>query len=255
MPRLTKKNNPILHLDLQQLSLDTWKYIKDNMLFVLCIFAVNMVYMLMFMAIPKGIANPLSIIWFITYYIFWCFFYRYYYHLKPYFLSKAILGSLSPSTKAMLIIFVIMLSIVLLPILPLFLGLNDVYIDIYERYLKTFEGMSTQNNVVASVSDIIIGYGIMTLLAPILICKPYLAWISSLRGRTSSFQKIRDKTKGNYWNFVVISFLLLYPQAIAVQLDKLWNCQNWLNYTVSTIIFVYTNIVFAKIYDWFYIKN
>ncbi|MBP1531888.1 MAG: hypothetical protein ILA52_00105, partial [Alphaproteobacteria bacterium] len=62
---MTKKKNPVLHIDLKKLGWDTWSYIKDNMLFVLCIFAVNMVYMLMFMAIPGGIANPLSIVWFV----------------------------------------------------------------------------------------------------------------------------------------------------------------------------------------------
>ncbi len=255
MPKLTQKKTTRLHMNFRYILRDANRYIANNPTFILCICAVNMVYMLCMKAIPNGIQNPLFVVWILTYYIFWCFFYRCYYHLKPYFLSKVLLGSLTPSTKAMVIVAALGFGIALLPMVPLFLGFDDVYMDIYERYLQPETGIVTVAGSRFSSSDIIIVYGLMTLLAPILICKPYIAWIASLRGQNASFRKVGDKTKGNYWQFVIISAMLLYPEAICAQLDSYWHLHNWLDYTASTIIFIYTNIVFAKIYDFFYLKH
>ncbi len=251
---MTLKKNKILKMNAFHILREANRYIANNPMFVLCVCVVNMVYMLCLKAIPEGIQNPLFVVWIITYYIFWCFFYRFYYQLKPYFLSKVLLGSLTPSTKAMVIIAALGFGIALLPMVPLFLGFDDVYMDIYERYLQPEGGLAFAE-ARFSLSDIVLIYGIMTLLAPMLICKPYLAWIASLRGQNASFRKVGDKTKGNYWQFVLISALLLYPEALASQLDAYWHLHNWFDYTVSTIIFIYTNIVFAKIYDFFYLKH
>ena len=254
MPKMTPKKDRILKMNVFRILREANRYIVNNPMFVLCVCAVNMVYMLCLKAIPGGIQNPLFVVWIITYYIFWCFFYRCYYRLKPYFSSKILLGSLTPSTKAMVIVAALGFGIALLPMVPLFLGFDDVYMDIYERYLQP-ESAAAFTEGHFSISDIIMIYGIMTLLAPMLICKPYLAWIASLRGQNSSFRKVGDKTRGNYWQFVLISALLLYPEAASSQLDAHWHLYNWLDYTVSTIIFIYTNIVFAKIYDFFYLKH
>ena len=242
-------------MDFRQILREANRYIFNNPLFVLTVCAVNMVYMLCLKAIPNGIQNPLFVGWIVTYYIFWCFFYRHYYGLRPYFLSKVLLRSLESSTKAMVIIVAIGFAIALLPMVPLFLGFDEVYMDIYEHYLQPESGIINASGEGFSISDIILFYGIITLLAPVLICKPYLAWIASLRGQNSSFRKVADKTRGNYWQFVIISALLLYPEALASQLDVYWNLHSWFNYTISTVIFIYTNIVFAKIYDFFYLKH
>ena len=256
MPQMTKKTNPIIHLNVKEILHEANTYICENFQFALCIFAVNMVYMLCFKTLEGGISNPLSILWIISYYIFWCFFYRYYYNLRPYFGGKAVVGSLAPSAKALVVLFLLAIIVAFLPMLPLFLGFDDVYLDIYERYLSTFDGMSSKGaNVGASIWQILVAYGALCLVSPVLICKPYLAWIASLREKNSSFRKVKDKTRGNYWSFVIITAFLLIPEATASQLDKIWNCRSWLDYTVSTIVFVYTNIIFAKIYDLFYLKN
>ena len=92
MPQLTTKKKKIIHMDFRKIFAEANRYILANGRFVLCICVVNMVYMLCLKAIPDGIQNPISIVWFVTYYIFWCFFYRYYYGLKPYFFSNVMLG-------------------------------------------------------------------------------------------------------------------------------------------------------------------
>ena len=254
MPKLETKKKQTLHMDFRNILRKANHYIVSNPMFVLSVFAVNMVFMLLMKAIPNGIQNPLSIVWFVAYYVFWCFFYRYYYGLRPYFYGKVIVGSLSPSTKALFLIVAISFAIMLLPMVPLFLGFDNVYMDIYERYLQPEATVGVAGNNL-SFAVIFTAYGMMTLLSPVLICKPYLAWIASLRGQNASFSKVGDKTKGNYWQFLIISALLLYPEAIASQLDLRFNLQGWLANTMSTVIFIYTNIVFAKIYDFFYLKH
>ncbi len=230
-------------------------YITSNKLFCFSLLVANLAYMLLYCLISGGISNPLSILWLIGYYIFWCAFYRYYYQLRPYFFYKAIAGSLQPSTKALLIMFAVMLLIVLMPMVPLLLGYNGIYLDFYERYMQVFEGMAAGNGKAADLADVLLIYSIMALLSPVLICKPYMAWISSLRRQNASLGQAGRMLSGNYWVLVILSALLMYPEAVATRLDKLWKLQGWLQSCIVAVLFVYTNIVFAKIYDWLYLKN
>lgn len=255
MPKMTPKENPKITMYVSAIFREANCYIAENRLFTLCVFVVNMAYMLTFKSIDGGLSNPLSLVWAVTYYIFWCAFYRYYYHLKPYILSKTLLGSMAPSSKALVLMFVVIMGLALLPMLPLFLGFNDVYLDYYERYTAAIENLSDTQDIGTSFVDILVVYGIMSLLAPHLICKPYLAWISSLRGHNASFRKAGNKTRGNYVAFVMISAALLYPEALGLEIDRVFHLQEWFHYTVSTVIFVYTNIIFAKMYDLFYLKH
>ena len=255
MPQLNLKKNKIIKMDFRDIFADANHYIASNKIFVLCVCAVNMVYMLCLKAIPGSMQNPISIAWFVTYYMFWCFFYRYYYGLKPYFFSRAMLGSLAPSSKALFMLTAIAFAIALAPMLPLFLGFDDLYMDIYERYLQPATEMAAKGEMMLTGPETFVVYALITLLAPILLCKPYLAWIASLRGQNSSFRKVQDKIRGNYGQFVIISAFLLFPEGVIAQLDMMWNLHNWLDYAGSTIIFIYTNIVFAKIYDFFYLKH
>lgn len=255
MPQELKiKNAPII-LNVSEILRDSCYFIVKNPRFIVCLFAVNMVFMLLLKILPGGISHPLSILWFISYYIYWCFFYRYYYQLKPYIFSKTVFASLNPSGKAVLLLFLVSIFVAFLPMLPLLFGFNDVYLDIYERYLKSYDGLSLTSEIKASLSDALMIYSVAILLFPPLICKPYLAWISSLRGMNASFAKVRQKSRGNYWRFVLLSALIVYPDALATYFDQLWNCRGWLEYTTATIMFVLTNIIFAKIYDFLYIKN
>ena len=255
MPELKRKPRPkILKISLKRLLKETFFYMFQNKQFILCVAIVNMVFML-FLKSLGGISNPLSILWIIAYYMFWCWFYRYYYHLKPYLLSKTIFSSLSPSTKALVIMFLVTVCIIFTPMIPLFLGFNDVYLNFYEQYTSAIENLSTPKDISTSLAEISIICFILSLMAPVLICKPYLAWISSLRGTNSSFKKAGDKIKGNYTTFVIISAMLIFPEALFDRFDAILNLQSWLSYTGGSLIFVYTNIIFAKIYDFFYIKN
>lgn len=255
MPELKRKPKPkIIKLELKHLLVDTFAYIAENKQFMLCVAVVNMVFML-FLKSLGGIANPFSILWAVAYYLFWCWFYRYYYDLRPYVFSRVIFGSLSPSTKALVLMFLVTICIIFMPMIPLFLGFNDVYLNFYEQYASAVENLSSPKDIGTSLLEISVICLILSFMAPAMICKPYLAWISSLRGTNASFKKAGDRIKGNYGTFVVISAMLLFPEALFDRLDTIFGLQNWLSYMGGTLIFVFTNIIFAKIYDFFYLRN
>ena len=255
MPKMTFKENPIIHVNPFRILWQAFVYIRANWLFCLSVFVANVAYMLVFKLISGGIHNPLSILWLACYYVFWCAFYRYYYQMKPYFFIKAITGSLTPSTKAAVLLFLGLALIVYLPMIPLLLGYDDLYLDLYERYVQIFESLADPHLAQDVSWEIFACYGIVALLAPSLICKPYMAWISSLQRQDASFSAAGKKMRGNYAALVVLSAVLLFAEALSAQLDKLLNLQNWLVYGLDAMIFVYTNIVFAKLYDFFYVKH
>lgn len=249
MPKL-KNKQPQLKMNFVHILRSSMDYIRYNKKFCCCIFVINMVFMLTFRIIPSGISNPLSLIWVIGYYIFWSFFYRYYYRLMPYIDVKKLIGSLSPSAKAVILMAFVAVAIIFLPMIPLFLGYKNLYLDFYEQYL-----VLTVSNGWRSFAYQLVLYGLFTLLMPTLFCKPYLAWIASLRGRNASFSKVGDRTRGNYIQFVILSALLIFPELLAEHLDNMWQAQGWISYPIGTLLFMITNVIFAKIYDFFYIEN
>ena len=255
MPQMMMKKEKIIHVDPLRILIEAMFYIKSNWLFCLSVFVANWAYILLFKMLPGGISNPLSIVCLIVYYVCWCAFYRYYYQLRPYFFVKAITGSLKPSTKAAVLLFLSMILIVFLPMIPLLLGYNDVYLDIYERYVHIFESLAEAEKGGNFSSEIYICYAIVALISPPLICRPYMAWISSLQRQNASFKLAGDKMRGNYWALVLLSVILLFAEAVATQIDKMYQLHGWLDYSLNSVLFVYMNIVFAKLYDFFYVQH
>ncbi len=255
MPKMTLKTDKVIRLDPLKVLMNAVMYIKSNWLFCLSVFVANWAYIVLFKMIPGGISNPLSIVWLVVFYVCWCAFYRYYYQLKPYFFIKAITGSLTPSTKAAVLLFLSMALIVYLPMIPLLLGYNDVYLDLYERYVQIFESLAKADKEGAASFEIFICYAIVALLAPSLICRPYMAWIASLQRQNASFKQAGNKMRGNYWALVLLCVMLLFAEALATQIDSIYQLQDWLDYSLKAILFVYMNIVFAKLYDFFYVQH
>ena len=215
---------------------------KQLFLFVI----VNFVYLFCFEFIQGGFSNPLSILWLFAYYVFWCVFFRYYYHKKPYLFIPNILGSLIPSTKMFFLVIVISVLLGLLPYLPLLMGFDDKYLMFFESYMYQLQ------NAQINILNMFILSMILMLIFPIILCRPFLAFISSVQGLNSSFKKAWKKSSGNYWQFVLIVFLLNIPCVIVYEIDTYFKCQGYLNLFFYSVFFVYYNLVFAKIYDFFY---
>ena len=69
---------------------------------------------------------------------------------------------MAPSSKALVLMFVVLMSLAMLPMLPLFLGVDDAYMEHYERYMSAIENLSDGVDIGVSFVDIFIIYGIMS---------------------------------------------------------------------------------------------
>lgn len=89
-----EKKLPLLKI--LNVSLD---YCLENFKAVAGFSAVNLLFLLVTLRLPGGYGNPLFLIWLVFYYVFWCFFFRFYFNRRPYLMFRKIFDSLVPSTK------------------------------------------------------------------------------------------------------------------------------------------------------------
>lgn len=222
------------------------EYLQNNQTVLRYFWLVNFIFLSVFALILGGMSSSLSIVWLMCYYIYWCGFFRVYFQKKPYFLTMNIFGSVIPSTKIFFITVLATFILIVLPYLPLFMGFDDKYLLFFERYMEALqdEEASILNQVILSI--------ILVIISPVIICRPYFAWISSLQGLNGSMLKAFRKTAGNYRRFVWIMLLLNIPCLTVYELDTYLACHGWLSIGFYSIFFIYINLVFAKLYEYFY---
>lgn len=221
-------------------------YFKANQKIMILFWLANAVLLGIFSLISGGFANPLSIVWLMLYYFYWCGFFRVYFKKKPYFLTMDIFGSIVPSTKIFFITIFFAFLLVLIPFLPLFMGFNDKYLVYFEAYMDALE------NVEANILNQMVFSAVLLMVSPQIICRPFFAWIASLQGLNGSLRKAFRRTEGNYWNFILIMLILNAPCFIIYELDLYLGCHGWLTGSFCSVFFLYLNLVFAKLYDFFY---
>lgn len=207
---------------------------------------INFAFLYIFQLIPNGWTNSLSIIWLISYYVFLTIFIRHTLQHKPYFSLIRIFNSLVPSSKIMFMNIIIYLFVVICPYIPLLMGFSDKYLEIFETYM----GIIQSNN---NLSGKALFYVFMLLISPFTITRPYLAWISSLVGKSRSIMDAYKKTKGYYWRFVSYAIVMSSSLALSYYIDTIYNL-NTLVY-IMTFLFMYFNIVFISLYKCFYKKK
>lgn len=207
---------------------------------------INFVFLVLFMQIDGGLSNKISILWIFAYYTIWCIFFRVYYNKKPYFLTCDIFGSLIPSTKMFFLVVTMSVFLGILPYLPLLMGFDDKYLLLFEKYMQQLQA-APANNLNMFILSLI-----LMLLFPFILCRPFLAFIASVQGLNGSLRKAWKKSVGNYWQFILILFLLNLPCIAIYELDLYLHCNGWVVLFFSSFFFVYYNLVFAKLYDFFY---
>ena len=236
----TIKKIPVLNI-LNQ----AFKYVKENKatfgLFVL----INFGFLLVFWQIDGGLSNKKSIFWVLSYYYYWCVFFRVYYNKKPYFISTDVFASLIPSTKMFFLVVAMSFLLAVLPYLPLLMGFDDEYLLFLEKYMYQMQqaSISALNMIVLTI--------VLMLFLPFILCRPFMGFIASVQGLNGSIKKAWKKSAGNYWRFIFIMVLLNLPCMVIYETDKYLNCNGYLNLVFYSLFFVYYNLVFAKIYDFF----
>ncbi len=126
---------------------------------------------------------------------------------------------------------------------------HNKYLLLFERYMSALQMPQT------SVLNVLVFSIIFLLISPFAFCKPYLAWISALQGYSGSIRKVFKKTKGNNIKFFSLIFLLNLPCFVAYGADVMLKCHGWFSVGFYSIYLIYFNIVFAKVYEYFYPQN
>ena len=219
------------------------KFIWIHKKIILLWLAINYVFLSIFTLIPNGWTNSLSILWLVIYYVYWCVFVRYIQQHRPYFSLIRTLNGLIPTSKILFINIFLYVLIVTLPYVPLFMGFRDKYLEYFENYMQFIESYN-------SIPGKTIFCIFLLLISPYTISRPYLAWISSLIGKSRSIMDAYKRTRGNYWAFVLCLSTMSLICILAYGIDTIY--QSNILFFVMPIFTSYFNIVFISIYKVFY---
>ena len=204
---------------------------------------VNFAFLYAFSLIPNGWTNSLSILWLVGYYVYWCIFIRHIQQHPPYFSLIRIFNGLIPASKIMFINISIYLILVVAPYIPLFMGFRDRYLEFFENYMEVLKSHD-------SLLGKTLFYILMLLLSPYTISRPYLAWLSSVIGKSRAIVDASKKTQGNYWNFVACGIFMSGLCMISNAVDDVFNIQSKI-YVIS-VLAIFFNVMFIDIYKVFY---
>ena len=179
-------------------------------------------------------------------YVLWGMYFRLYFNRKPYFDFKVLFNSLVPSTKIVVLTVVIGTILIMLPILPLFISTSPEFIDEYTLFL--------QGDVEKQGMLILIANVLFMLMSPFLAYRPFLAWISSLIGRSGSLRFAWKRTKGNYLEFLLIALITNLSIAFVRWLVMYLGGNDYITMLFVAPVFIYFNVLSAKAYEFFFIK-
>ena len=205
--------------------------------------AVNLLFLLITLLLPGGYANPIFLIWLAFYYVFWCFFFRFYFNRQPYLMFRKIFDSLVPSTKILFLTAVFGVGLSLLPLVLPFL-LPSEMIDGYTNFLREY--MPELDWVLMLL---------LLLVSPLILYRPFMSWISSVIGRSGLLKTAFAKTEGNYWRFVIMAVIFNIVFVVLEGVDEMFDLPDILLMIVYAPLLVYFNVVIAKIYEFFFLDN
>ena len=203
----------------------------------------NFIFLYALSLIPNGWKNSLSIIWLMAYYLFLCTFIRYIQQRLPYFSLIRVFNGLIPVSKIMFMNISIFLLTIIFQYVPMLMGFQYKYLDFFEKYmgiLQSHDGLPEKTLL----------YIFMAIISPYTICRPYLAWISSLVGKSRSIIEAYKKTKGNYWKFLLCFVFLSSIFLITFYIDTIYKLKTTV--FVMSIWIIFANIVFINLYKIFY---
>lgn len=203
----------------------------------------NFIFLYALSLIPNGWKNSLSILWLMVYYLFLCSFIRYIQQRPPYFSLIRVFNGLIPVSKIMFMNISIFLLTIIFQYVPMLMGFQYKYLDFFEKYMGILQSHD-------ALPEKTLLYVFMVIISPYTICRPYLAWISSLVGKSRSIMDAYKKTKGNYWKlllcFVFLSALFLITYCI----DTIYGLKT--KVFIMSVWIIYANIVFINLYKIFY---
>ncbi len=225
----------------------SWNYVNANQKVFGLFSFVNFLLLSLGFKLLGGMGSIWFVFWCVGYYWFTCFFFRFYFGRKPYFLSKKVVDSLVPSTKILFLTLALATLLAYLPFLPLFLGLP---VDVLDEYTFSFIQQYVDENNVYDLGIQVV----LLFMTPLIFYRPMFAWISSVIGRSGSLRNAWRKTKGNYWRFWLVA---LFCNAVAVVVNVVdgWlGNTNWGELVLGAFLIMFGNVYMAKSFDFFFLE-
>jgi len=223
---------------------NSWRYFVENR-------RLSLGFCVIFYAIGACAVWSWQSWWFwplmVVLYIAWGAFFRVYFQRKPYLSWQHLFNSLIPSTKIVLLTVLIATLLIMLPLVPLFVNVSP---EFNAGYAKFLQGDIENNGMFVLGANII-----FLLISPIIAYRPFLAWIAALIGRSGSLRLAWEKTRHNYWEFLVISLLTDCALSVVRWLILDWGGNDYMTMLIAAPVMVYFNIVSAFAYKFFFLDE
>ncbi len=180
-------------------------------------------------------------------YVLWGALFRYCFKKTPYVAWRAMLSSMVPSSKILVLTVLVVSLLIVLPILPLFLPhMSPEFIDKYSYFLQSH---MQEDGIVDAVINVI-----ATLLSPLILYRPVFAWISSLIGRSGLLKSAFEKTRGNYWELLLLAVIVNLSGSCIYYVAGAAAVPLWLMMLPLSVLVIYFNIVLAQCYAFFFLE-
>lgn len=183
--------------------------------------------------------------WGVLFYLFWYGFFRFVFDRKPYLRSGRIFQSLIPATKIFTIAFLVGTFLLLIPYAPYVMNVPVEVKENYEAFQKRYMQDSDAYDVVLNL--------IFIFLAPQVILRPFMAWISSVIGRSWSVLTAWNKTENGYGSLLVLTLLadvfylaLGYLAQFGVPMFVVW--------FFSAPLLVFAALILSRIYAFYFLN-
>lgn len=225
---------------------ESWRYMVGRKREIALFSAAHILFLIAGFELIDGWHDLFFLPWGIAYYLFWCFFFRFYFNRKPYLATVKLFDTLLPSTKILALAFCVLTFLLALPLLPLFIGNGSEWAVKYAVYLQEYMEDGRTVDVLTAV--------VLIFAAPFIFYRPMMAWISSLLGRSGSLRTAFAKTKGNYWRMTFLLFLFEAMFGIMELAGQAVGAGSWIAIVAGSPLFIYFNVIVAKTYDYFFLE-
>ena len=232
-------------LSLKHLFIDSANYCVNKWHEMALFSIINVIFLIVGFKILNAWHDRMFLLWLVPYYVFWYYFFRFYFGRKPYMMTLKIFGTLLPSTRILLLTLLFMTLLIAVPLIIPFISGEADWVEIYLEHLQHF----TESGQMMDAGMLLI----FTLISPIIFYRPMMAWIGSVIGRSGKLSTAFARTKGNYWQFVILTivfnlFFILFDAG-----DEYFALNGWVSIFAGSPLTIYINVVLAKAYEYFFL--
>lgn len=231
-------------IPLNSLLRESTYYIIQNKQDMFCFAIVHVLLLFIGFIAINGWHDIFFLPWLLVYYLFWCFFFRFYFGKKPYLFTLKLFDTFVPSTKMLALAFLVITILLVLPLVPPFLGIGSNWAIEYSAYLQRYMEDSKIIDIVTVL--------ILLLVSPFVFYRPMMAWIGSLLGRSGSFKTAFARTKGNYGKMVLLTAIFELFLSVLTGIDFYFNTKYCFFIIFGTPLILIFNVILAKTYDYFF---